>query len=157
MKQAVQNTTCSNTKIRILGIWHIWKYNSLKMIYKSWSSVILPLLTFKLINTCYIVKYVIAQLVKNLPAMQETRFDPWVGKILWRRAWLPSPVLLPRESHGQRSLTGYSPWGHKEADTTEQLTLSLFSVGFVSFQTVSPESWGSKRLPLSHCEVAASR
>ena len=100
---------------------------------------------------------VLAQTVKNLPAMQETRFDPWVGKILWRRAWLPSPVLLPRESHGQRSLTGYSPWGHKEADTTEQLTLSLFSVGFVSFQTVSPESWGSKRLPLSHCEVAASR
>ena len=56
---------------------------------------------------------VLAQTVKNLPAMQETRFDPWVGKIPWRRAWLPSPALLPGESHGQRSLTGYSPWGHR--------------------------------------------
>ena len=38
-------------------------------------------------------------------------FDPWVGKIAWRRAWQPTPVLLPRESHGQRSLAGYSLWG----------------------------------------------
>ena len=37
------------------------------------------------------------------------RFDPWVGKILWRRAWQPTPVFLPGESHGQRSLMGYSP------------------------------------------------
>ena len=47
------------------------------------------------------------------------RFDPWVGKIPWRRAWQPTPVFLPGESHGQRSLAGYSPWGHKESDTTE--------------------------------------
>ena len=40
----------------------------------------------------------IAQLVKNLPAMQETRFDSWVGKFLWRRAWRPNPVLVPGES-----------------------------------------------------------
>ena len=46
-------------------------------------------------------------------------FNPWVGKILWRRAWQPMPVFLPRESHGQRSLVGYSPWGCKESDTTE--------------------------------------
>ena len=42
----------------------------------------------------------------------------------WRRKWKPTPVLLSGESHGQRSLAGYSPWGHKESDTTEQLTLS---------------------------------
>ena len=52
-------------------------------------------------------------------------FHPWVGKIPWRREWLPTPVFLPGEFHGQRSLGGYSPWGHKELDTTEQLTLSL--------------------------------
>ena len=52
------------------------------------------------------------------------RFDPWVGKIPWRRKWQPTPVFLPGESHGQRSLGGYSPWGHKELDMTEQLTLS---------------------------------
>ena len=39
--------------------------------------------------------------------------DPWVGKIPWRRKWQPTPVFLPGESHGQRSLAGYSPWGHK--------------------------------------------
>ena len=39
------------------------------------------------------------------------RFSPWVGKTPWRRKWYPIPVFLPRESHGQRSLVGYSPWG----------------------------------------------
>ena len=46
-------------------------------------------------------------------------------KIPWRREWLPTPVFLPGEFHRQRSLEGYSPWGHKELDTVEQLTLSL--------------------------------
>ena len=55
----------------------------------------------------------VAQMVKNLPAMQETQFNPWVGKMPWRREWLPTPVFLPGEFHGQRSLTGYCPWGHK--------------------------------------------
>ena len=45
-------------------------------------------------------------------------FDPWVGKIPWRRKWQPTPVFLLGESHGQRSLVGYSSWGHKELDTT---------------------------------------
>ena len=46
-------------------------------------------------------------------------FHPWFGKIPGRSAWLPTPVFLPGESHGQRSLGGYSPWGCKERDTTE--------------------------------------
>ena len=50
------------------------------------------------------------------------KFEPWVRKILWKRAWLTTPVFLPGEFHGQRSLAGYSPWDHKEVDTTEQLT-----------------------------------
>ena len=50
------------------------------------------------------------------------RFDPWVGKIPWRREWLPSPVLLPGESHGQGGLEGCSPRGRTESDTTEWLT-----------------------------------
>ena len=45
-----------------------------------------------------------------------------VGKIFWRRAWQPTPVFLPGESHGQRSLQGYSSWGRQEWDTTEQLS-----------------------------------
>ena len=47
-------------------------------------------------------------------------FSPWAGKSPWRRAWLPTPVFLPGDSHEQRSLVGYSPWGHTESDTTEQ-------------------------------------
>ena len=50
-------------------------------------------------------------------------FNPCVGKIPWRRKRQPTPVFLPGEFHGQRSLAGYRPWGHKESDTTEQLTL----------------------------------
>ena len=46
-------------------------------------------------------------------------FDPWVGKIPWRREWQPTPVFLPGESHGQRRLAGYSPWGLKGLDLTE--------------------------------------
>ena len=53
---------------------------------------------------------------------EEPRFDPWVGKIPWRREWQPTPVFLPREFLGQRNLVGYSPWGCKESDMTEQLT-----------------------------------
>ena len=48
-------------------------------------------------------------------------FSPWVGKIPWRRKWQSTPVFLPGESHGRRSLVGYSPRGHKEWDMTEQL------------------------------------
>ena len=40
------------------------------------------------------------------------RVDPWVGKIPWRMAWQPTPVFLPGQSHEQRNLAGYSPWGH---------------------------------------------
>ena len=61
-------------------------------------------------------------MVKNLPASAgdvRDGFSPWVGKIPWSGAWQPTPVFLPGESHGQRSLAGYSPWGHKELDTTE--------------------------------------
>ena len=55
-----------------------------------------------------------AQLVKNPPAMQETRFDSWVRKIHWRRERLPTPVSWHGEFHGL-----YSPWGCKESDPTE--------------------------------------
>ena len=52
------------------------------------------------------------------------RFDPWVGKILWRRKRQPTPVFLPGKSHGQSSLVGYSSGGgHKESDTTEYILL----------------------------------
>ena len=64
----------------------------------------------------------LAQLVKNPPAMQETWIWPWVGKIPWRRERLPTPVFWPAEFHGL-----YSPRGRKESDMTEQLSLSLWT------------------------------
>ena len=63
--------------------------------------------------------------VKNPPANAEDArdmFDPWVRRILWRRASQSAPVFLPEKSHGQRNLAGYSPWGRKELNTTEQLS-----------------------------------
>ena len=51
------------------------------------------------------------------------RFNLWVRKTPWRRAWQPTPVFLPGESHKQRSLVGYSPWSCKESDMTKRLTL----------------------------------
>ena len=51
------------------------------------------------------------------------RFNPWVRKIAWRRKWQPTPVLLPGKSHGQKSLAGYRPWGGKESDIIEWLSM----------------------------------
>ena len=62
-------------------------------------------------------------MVKNLPAnagnIRDDGLGPWVGKKPWRRAWQPTPVFLPGESHGQRSLEGYRPVGCQELDMTE--------------------------------------
>ena len=58
-------------------------------------------------------------MVKKLPAMQETSSVPGSGRSPEMRAWQPTPVFLPGQSHGQRSLVGYSPWCHKESDMTE--------------------------------------
>ena len=59
------------------------------------------------------LSYLKAQTVKNLPAVQETGvpFPGWEDPL--EKGWLPTPVFLPGEFHGQRSLVGYSPWGHR--------------------------------------------
>ena len=61
----------------------------------------------------------VAQVIKNLPAMWDPGFDPWVRKIPWRREWLLTLAFLPGEFHGERALARYSPWGCKESDMTE--------------------------------------
>ena len=68
---------------------------------------------------------------RNLPAIQEpheTRVRSCVSKIPWRRTWQPTPVLLPGECHGQKILAGYRPWGGKEWDTTERLSMHKCSI-----------------------------
>ena len=74
----------------------------------------------------------VAQLVKNRLQCRRPRFDPWVGKMPWRRERLPTPVFWPGEFHGL-----YNPWGHKELDTTEWLSLHIIP------ETI--KSWGKKK------------
>ena len=89
-------------------------------------------------SLCLLWASLMAQMIKNLPLggslwfmillnlkYKRPGFDSWVGKILWRSTWQPISEFLPGQFHGQRILTGYSPWGHKELDTTEQPTLWL--------------------------------
>ena len=80
------------------------------------------------LNTCSFIlrDFPIAQVVKNLPATQKitVRSLGWEDP-LERRKWLLTPAFLPGECHGQGSLAGYSPWGHKELDTTERLALAF--------------------------------
>ena len=78
--------------------------------------------------TLHLVEYIfpfwaslVAHLLKNLLAIRRPGFNPWVGKIPWKREWLPAPVFWPGQFQGL-----YSPWGHKESDVTEQLSLSAY-------------------------------
>ena len=82
-------------------------------------------------------------MVKNPPANAADMrygFDPWVGKIPWRRKWQFTPVFLPGESHGQRSLADYSPRGRKELDTTEATQHSPSVTGIGSKGTGAKEA-----------------
>ena len=68
----------------------------------------------------------VAQTLKSLPEIWETQVRFLCWEIPWRRKWQPTPVFLPGESHGLRSLAGHSPWGRRESDTTKQLHFLLF-------------------------------
>ena len=96
---------------------YLENFNILFLIFKGYYIIL-----------CQPLASLMAQWVKNPPAMQETQ-ERWVqslgGKEAWRRKWQPTPVFLPGKSHGQRSLAGYSPGGFKELDTTERLSVSL--------------------------------
>ena len=78
----------------------------------------------KHIHICITGASLVAQTVKNPPAMRETWVQSLGGEDPWRRAGQPTPVFLPGESHGQRSLVGYGPWGHRELDATERVSIA---------------------------------
>ena len=65
-------------------------------------------------------------MVKTLPATQDMHVPALGREGPWREKWPPMLVLFPGTFHGEGSLVGYSPWGHKESDMTEQLALSLW-------------------------------
>ena len=81
-------------------------------------------------------------MAENQSAVQETKIDPWVGKMPWRREWQPTPVFLPGESHGQRNLASYSRRGLKESDTIE--AANTFTLLTNSTSNLRGEKW-------SHC------
>ena len=88
-------------------------------------------------------------MITNLPAVQETLVRPLGREDLLEEEMATHSSILPGESHGQRSLTGYSPWGRKESDTTERLSLSLSLLGKGLTPCLSPAlslmptpSWG---------------
>ena len=83
----------------------------------------------------YVRATLIAQLVKNPPAMWETWVRSLVGKIPWRRERLPNLVFWPGEFHGL-----YSPWGLKESDATERLSLSCYTNNSYK-QMIKDEQW----------------
>ena len=83
-----------------------------------------------------------AQTVKNLPAMQKT----WIQSLGWKEPLekeirLPTPVFLPGEFHGQKSLVGYSPWGCEESDTTERLSTAQLVAQMVKNLSARQETW----------------
>ena len=84
-----------------------------------------------------------SQTVKNVATVQETWVLFLVGKIPWRRDWLPPAVFLTGEFHGQKGLAGYSPWGWKEVDTTEQL---IRSVPFFIYYVIMRQSKGKSNV-----------
>ena len=76
----------------------------------------------------YVGASLVAQTVKNLPAMWDTQVQPWVWKIPWRGEWQLTSVFLPGELHEQRRLVGYTPWGCKESDMTQRLSVECYPI-----------------------------
>ena len=132
----------------------------------SWERVRQSGTLYLFVNYIYIFIYLhwaslVAQMVKNCLRCRRLGFDPWVGKIPWRRAWQPTSVFLPGESHGQRSLVGYSPCRCKEPDTTERLSfISLLfpALGLhCGMRALGCSLWTSLLLPCMGSVVAACR
>ena len=88
----------------------------------SWSGIPISLRIFQFVVICTVKIFPGGSVGKNVCLeCRRPGFDPWFGKMPWRRKWQPTPVFLPGKSHGQRSLAGDSPWGLKESHTSERL------------------------------------
>ena len=97
----------------IIIYYHCYTHNTFRNLSDDFSSH----LTFMMGSS------LVAQSVKSLTTMWETQVQSLGREIPWGRKWQPTPALLPGEFHEQRSLGGYSLWGHKESDTTEHMKL----------------------------------
>ena len=122
---SVLNIAQNSSKVGRLNLLKLCRLHSLLCPGKGLHPVnLLKNLVLRIITSQFTHRKVslVTQMVKNLSAGQETWIDLWVGTIPWRRDGNP----LPGESHGQRSLASYGPWGRKESDRTNRLRLSLY-------------------------------
>ena len=121
-----QGSSCCDAGTLNLAVFECWQ---------SWPT------TMRTINYSEVTDRasLVAQIVKNLPAAQETQLNPCIGAILQRREWQPTLVFSPGEFHWQRNLVGYSPWCRKESDMTEQLNTHQET----HTQNISFDSWKS--------------
>ena len=127
-----------DTQMRVPGVlyssttWKKWEHpRSILPQHLNFPQVTLTCKHLSSFLHFYTVAFPSGSVVKNLRAMQETLgLIPGLGRFPWRREWQHTPVLLPGEFHGQRSLVGYSPWGPRELDTIKWLTL------FTTLQTL---------------------
>ena len=104
----------------IPGCWRFINWNRIKVM--GWSFYRMHLNSFCFIKCIHFPMGFPGGSV----VMQKMQVHSWVGKIPQRRKWQPIPVFLPGKFHGQRSLVGYSPWGHKEYDMTETLSMHTY-------------------------------
>ena len=124
-------------------MWNFFDY-WLYLTEFNWESKITPVTLTDRVKYKELLGFHGGSMRKNLPAMQEM----WVLSLdqedPWKRVWQLTPVFLPGESHGQRSLIGYGPWGHEESDTTEQLSIACIHT---YIQLANVPTWFYKALP----------
>ena len=89
-----------------------------KLRSQSWNGIrsVSPELTLTCHQRLLWIPFPVAQMVKICLQCTRPGYEPWIGKIPWRREWQPTAVFLSGESHGQRSLAGHGPWGHQESE-----------------------------------------
>ena len=113
---------------------------------QSWASY----LTF--LCLCFLsYKIRVIRVSRGFPGGSNSKGSAWnvgdlglilvVGKIPWRKEWHPTPVFLPGEFHGQKSLVGYSPWGRKESDMTESLSTYAYQTQRITARIQEWASW----------------
>ena len=131
---------------------------SLSLVFSFTDRVLFIIL--KLGCSCFIIlcQYsLVAQMVRIQLQCERPEFDPWVGKIPWRRTYQPTPVFFPEESTWREDLVGYSPQGLKESDTTGQIStlcqLLLYNKGNQPHAYICPLLFG----PSSHPPFLPSR
>jgi len=80
-------------------------------------------------------------------------FYPWLEKIHWRRAWQPTPVFLPEETHGQRDLAGYSPWGAKSQTWLKRLNMHAPFINTPKWPVLQYHCINTHKIPIILCQA----